>query len=268
MSKRLSLQPLELVLLVVLTMGVTTAALSALRQPNAVPLSEEVKWLLETYGPAKESQYVEEWIIRDFFGDKRDGVFVDIGAADYRQFSNTYFLEIERGWSGIGVDAQESFGADYAAHRPRTRFVNFFVSNVSDAKATLYVNQLKWVASEQQSFTARWSDQTTAMEIPTITMNDLLSAHKIERFDFLSLDIELAEPKALEGFDIERFRPSLVCVEAHPEVRQQLLDYFHAHGYVVIGKYLRMDDKNLYFMPAGHDVKPLPADIMATWTEH
>jgi hypothetical protein len=38
-------------------------------------------------------------------------------------------------------------------------------------------------------------------------------------------------------------------VEAHPEVRQQVLDYFTRNGYVVVGKYLRADDENLWFTP-------------------
>ena len=63
------------------------------------------------------------------------------------------------------------------------------------------------------------------------------------------MDIELSEPKALAGFTIERFKPELVCIEAHPEVRQQILDYFARHQYVVVAKYLRADDKNLYFTP-------------------
>ena len=66
----------------------------------------------------------------------------------------------------------------------------------------------------------------------------------ISRLDFMSMDIELSEPKALAGFDIDRFSPSLVCVEANPEVRQQILDYFARHHYTVIGKYLRADPKN------------------------
>ena len=63
------------------------------------------------------------------------------------------------------------------------------------------------------------------------------------------MDIELWEPKALAGFSIQRFRPALACVEAHPEVRQQIIDYFVAHGYTLVGKYLRADTHNLYFMP-------------------
>jgi hypothetical protein len=32
-------------------------------------------------------------------------------------------------------------------------------------------------------------------------------------------------------------------------VRQQILDYFTRHGYVLIGKYLWVDRENLYFTP-------------------
>ena len=63
------------------------------------------------------------------------------------------------------------------------------------------------------------------------------------------MDIELHEPQALAGFDIDRFKPALVCVEGLLPVRQQILDYFAAHGYVVVGKYMWVDLENLYFEP-------------------
>lgn len=65
------------------------------------------------------------------------------------------------------------------------------------------------------------------------------------------MDIELHEPQALNGFSIDRFRPRLVAIESHAAVRQQILDYFAKHGYVVIGKYLRADTENLWFAPLG-----------------
>ena len=37
------------------------------------------------YGPDKFSQGPEEWLIRDFFKDKRNGVFLDVGAFDARK---------------------------------------------------------------------------------------------------------------------------------------------------------------------------------------
>jgi FkbM family methyltransferase len=151
------------------------------------------------------------------------------------------------------------FAADYRTHRPGTRFFSFFVSDVSDSNATLHEaegNSL--VASADRDFAARAGTEapkpvhsTRAVTVPTVRLTDLLNRAGIERFDFLSVDVELAEPKVLAGFDIDRFRPSLVCIEGHRQVRQQILDYFAAHGYVLLGRYLRADLQNLYFAPTG-----------------
>src|SRR5262245_51530433 len=53
----------------------------------------EIEPLEHKYGPSRFSQGVEEWILRDFFQDRRDGVFVDVGANHYQTGSNTYYLE-------------------------------------------------------------------------------------------------------------------------------------------------------------------------------
>jgi FkbM family methyltransferase len=213
----------------------------------------EVERFRRQYGPERHSRNAEEWLIRDFFQDEREGVFVDVGANHYRDESNTYYLETVLGWGGVAVDALAEFAADYARHRPRTRFHALFVSDVSDAHAELFVPESNHlVASSDPAFVARETGETApeARQIPTITLNDLLAREGLERIDFLSMDIEQAEPQALAGFDIERYRPRLVCIEGHRPVRQQILDYFHRHGYVLVGKYLRADSLNLYFTPA------------------
>ena len=59
----------------------------------------------------------------------------------------------------------------------------------------------------------------------------------------------VTEPDALAGFSIERFQPALVCIEAHLPIRNQILEYFARHAYVVAGQYLRADSANLWFVP-------------------
>jgi FkbM family methyltransferase len=202
------------------------------------------------YGPEKYSENEEEWIIRDFFKDRRDGFFVDIGANHYMTFSNTYYLEAELGWSGIAVDPQERFEADYRKHRPRTRFFALFVSDMSEENANMYVlDRTPLVTSGTRGFTERWGKGAKEVTVPTITLDDLLDRLQVKGIDLLSIDVELAEPKVLAGFDIGKTKPAFVCIEAHPEVRQQILDYFVEHRYVVVGRYLRADNYNLYFAP-------------------
>jgi FkbM family methyltransferase len=212
--------------------------------------NSETKALEHRYGPSRVSQGVEEWILKDFFQDRRNGVFVDVGANHYQTGSNTYYLETVMGWSGVAIEPQVKFAADYQEHRRRTTFVPLFMSNVSNQQATLYVTDFDGVASYDREFTERWGEVTPTITT-TSTLDDVLDRLKINRIDFLSMDIELAEPQALAGFSIKRFKPSLVAVEAHAEVRQQILDYFALNEYALVGRYWRVDSQNFWFAPIG-----------------
>ena len=224
--------------------------------PHPVQSASEMDTFRRQYGPYHYSEREEEWMIRDYFQDRRGGVFVDVGASHYRSASKTYYLEAKLGWSGLAVEPQHQFGADYAKFRPRTKFLPFFVSDVSNEKARLYVlRDQPMAASSDEAFVREFDEPDDILEVPTITLNDLLDAEGIHRIDFLSMDIELHEPRALGGFDIQRFRPALVCVEGLLPVRQEILDYFAKHQYVLVGKYIWVDRENLYFAPlSAHSV--------------
>jgi FkbM family methyltransferase len=220
---------------------------------GAIRLSRDVEyeWLEQQYGPSRFSEHVEEWLVRDFFRDRRDGFFLDVGSFDYKSLSNTYYLERVLGWSGIAIDAQEEFGPDYLKYRPRTRFISAFVTDHADGVESLFVP--RWnrvVASSEKTFSDRYDSSGTERKVRTTTLNKVLEEGGVKSIDFMSMDIELAELKALAGFDIDNYRPRLVCVEAHAEIRQQLLDYFAAHRYRLVGRYLHVDQDNLWFAPA------------------
>jgi len=222
--------------------------------------NSEAEMLAQTYGPSRYSEHVEEWILKDFFKDRRGGVFVEVGANHHQRASNTYYLESVMGWSGIAIEPQVKFAAGYREHRPRTKFVPLFISDVSNRPTTLYVTENDSVASSVREFTEAWGE-VTPTPTTTSTLDDVLDGLEIERIDFLSIDIELAEPQALAGFSIGRFAPALVAIEAHPPVRQQILDYFARNHYVPIGRYWRADAHNFWFAPLEHsgDGAPLVA---------
>ena len=118
------------------------------------------------------------------FGDKSSGFFVEVGANDYRHFSNTYYLETMLGWSGLAVEPQRAFEGDYNRYRPRTRFLPFFVGEKSSDTARLYITDATpLVASSQRDFTARWGGHIKEVLAPTITLNDLLDSQHVTRVD-------------------------------------------------------------------------------------
>src|SRR5712692_7860611 len=93
------------------------------------------------------SQHKEELIVRDFFGDRRGGVFLDVGCASPIQDSNTYYLEKHLGWSGIAIDALPEFAQPWLRKRPRSRFFNFFVSDHADTTEPFYRSALRGTSS-------------------------------------------------------------------------------------------------------------------------
>jgi FkbM family methyltransferase len=227
-----------------------TVTTTVLHREQTLFGTQELEPFEAQYGPSHDTQFGEEWLVRDFFQDQRDGIFVDVGANHYRRHSMTYFLETQRGWTGVAIEAQASFAPEWAAHRPRTKFFAMFATDTVGESVRFYVPESRdgLNASGRPDLA---TVPTTETQVPSTTITAALEAAGIGRIDFLSMDIELYEPKALAGFDIDRFQPALACIEAHPVVRQQIMDYFDAHGYVIVGKYLRADVNNLYFTPRG-----------------
>jgi hypothetical protein len=91
--------------------------------------------------------------------------------------------------------------------------------------------------------------ETDELDVPTITLDDLLGQQGVDRIDFLSMDIEGHEPEALAGFDIQRWRPRLVCIETQEALADRIYSYFRRHGYTRVDRYLPFDPRNWYFAP-------------------
>jgi len=212
--------------------------------------------LVARYGRPKYSQYLEELIARDFFKDERSGFFVDVGAGDALFNSTTAFLEKELGWTGIAIDAEPKHLESFLKERRGTRFFAYFVGDKDGANVDFWVNDTEWRVSSGVKGFADSRGSTRAIKVPEITLNTLLDRQGVRRIDFLSMDIEQAEPMALAGFDIRRFRPRLVCVEMQSETRGAINAYLTGHGWVEVETYRQWDSVNGWFMPGPSAAAP------------
>jgi FkbM family methyltransferase len=190
----------------------------------------------------------EELIIRDFLQDRRGGVFLDVGCAWPVRENNTCYLERHLGWSGIAVDALPEY-AEAWHKRPRSRFFNYLVTDHSGTTESFYRASLPDLSSYLPISSKAPKAKFEEIRVPTITLTRLLDDNGIAKIDFMSMDIEEAEPLALAGFDIVRFKPELACVEAKAPNREKILAYFAAHGYERLERYLERDQVNYYFTP-------------------
>jgi len=213
------------------------------------------KWLRELhdwYYPKSNTQGFEEIFVRDYFQDKKDGVFLDIGANDYRERSVTYYLEKYLQWSGIAVDALSKFAEGYQKYRPNTTFFPFFIGDESDKDIDFYIitsSPNNRMSSYSEIVREENSGNTIKVQVKTITLDDLLEKNPLSHIDLMVMDIELAEPVALKGFSIDKYKPELVVIEMHEEVAAQIHQYLSNHNYVAIEPYSQIDELNDYYIP-------------------
>jgi FkbM family methyltransferase len=194
------------------------------------------------------SQGNEELLIRHFFGDRRDGFFLDVGSYKWKKISTTYYLEKHLGWSGIAIDANAKLAKGYEENRPRTRFFSYIITDHGGTKEDFYFAGP--VSSTSEEHAGKFDMSSRKGRVPTLTLDTLLEREGVEEIDLLSMDIELGEPAALAGFDIDRYRPKLICIETgNTEVRKLIKPYFEKHGYERIEEYLEHDWVNWYYRP-------------------
>jgi FkbM family methyltransferase len=152
------------------------------------------------------SQYEEDKIIADFFGDYL-GTFLDLGAGDGQLCSNTEEL-VKRGWSGVCVEPHaESFSSLrqlYKGH-PRVQLVNAAVS--CDARLLKFFHHYEQLSTGNQDLAT--SDE--CYWVASLTPSDVSKLSK--RFDFVSIDCEGMDQEIAESGGVLFRTTSLLCYE-------------------------------------------------------
>ena len=141
----------------------------------------------------------DKWVIETL--DINNGYFLDIGAYDGIDISNTYILEKEFNWDGICVDADPNNFKKLTNVRGVT-CINCAVSNKPGI-----VNFTSQGAGGHIN-----PNGNQSIEAKTLRM--ILKENNCPKIiDYISLDIEGYETKALEGFPFDEYEFKLMTVE-------------------------------------------------------
>jgi FkbM family methyltransferase len=157
------------------------------------------------------------------------GFFVEAGANDGFQQSNTYYLERFHGWRGILIEPIPELYAEAVDERPASRVVNAALVSPEDAGGTIQMRfggLMSIVAGSRGSrhtdleyleggFALEAEKASYDVQVPARTLSEILDEVKPPKIDLLSLDVEGFEPQALAGLDFDRHAPDHMLVEVH-----------------------------------------------------
>lgn len=189
------------------------------------------------------SQWGQDESIVKFYKGKKNGFFIEIGAADGIELSNTYMLEKEYGWSGICVEPIPEQYTKLVKNRPHSSCLNMAVYNESNNTVSFDISNgyslLSGINTHIDKHAEYVNANKTTISVQTISLNDLLAEYNAPSFiDYLSLDTEGSEYEILKNFNFGKYIFGYIDVEHNhieprrTDIRKLLLN----NGYAYIGE--------------------------------
>lgn len=163
------------------------------------------------------SQWGEDVMVLDFFGNQVTGTFFEAGAHHPTLISQTYLLE-RHGWHGVLVEALPDKTEEFVRLRPRSKLFARALGDPKHKGDTMdFVIPADGNTAEARLLSPHESPPTgsTLLKVEMTTISDVLTESGLTELDFLSLDVEGDELAAFRGLDFSRWKPRLILVEDH-----------------------------------------------------
>jgi len=166
---------------------------------------------------SKKSSYsfnAVDLIVNYIFKDKKKGFYLDVGAQHPIANNNTYLL-FKRGWSGINIDLDKKNIQLFDISRPKDTNLNYAISSsISEKKLFFYhdkspINTLVNVVANFQNVAVK-----EIRSIKTTTLNKVLESLEFDKeINYINIDVEGHELDVLAGFDLVKYKPSVISIE-------------------------------------------------------
>jgi len=165
-----------------------------------------------------KSELNQDIFVLDVLNFKKNGYFIDLGAADGVELSNTYLLEKKYKWRGVLCDANSHYEKKLKQNRSQP------IENkvIYDKNTKVKFSEIMFpMLSSISSFAS--GDKHKKMRKKyfvknkikkTISVKSFLKKHKCPTtIDYLSIDTEGSEYKILKAFDFKKYKVNIITVE-------------------------------------------------------
>jgi len=163
------------------------------------------------------SQIGQSLFVDKLLSGRRNGFFVECGAADGEYFSNSLFFELERNWTGVLIEANPEYHRSLL-DKNRGAYVLQACLSTKQRPATLRLlpaGVLSGIVDNLHPTHLSFIGANKGAEVTAncFPLNTIMEALGVSHVDYLSLDVEGPELEILRTVDWNRLRVDVITVE-------------------------------------------------------
>ncbi len=153
-------------------------------------------------------------IIDYIFKNKKDGFYLDIGSQHPVSNNNTYLL-FKKGWCGINIDLDKKNIDLFKIARPKDINLNYAISDIEKEVDLFFYHDSSPINTLSKNVSNFQKAKVNKIKkIQTKILDNILENLDFKNhIDYMNIDVEGHEEQVLKGFNIAKYKPSVISIE-------------------------------------------------------
>lgn len=184
-----------------------------------------------------KAQFRQDIFVLHELNFKNNGYFVEFGATNGVDFSNTHLLEFQFNWNGILAEPAKTWHLELLKNRNSIIDKDCVYSESNKSLDFFELEGMSGISKFAQNdmFSRYRTRNANKYSVNTISLNDLLERHNAPRLiDYVSIDTEGSEFEILNAFDFNKYEVKIFTIEHNynKHQREQIKLLLNSKGYI------------------------------------
>ncbi len=192
------------------------------------------------------SQDGQDKFIAELFSNKKNGIFIDIGAYDGVNLSNTFYLEKNLYWSGICIEPNPIIFEKLNANRKATNLN----CGVGETKGTFKFMAVSGSGTMLSGLVDKFDEKhllrieegiridggtKNLIDVPVLPLKNIFEDYNFSAIDYCNIDVEGNEIGVLRSIDFSKVQIRAFTIENNYDSKE-IRDFLKPFGYKLIAK--------------------------------
>jgi len=168
------------------------------------------------------SQFGGSKLVDKLLNQRRNGFFVECGAYNGEEYSDTLFFEIERNWTGILIEPNPEYHRSILKKNRNSLVLRSCLSHTGHPMlAKFRLDGWGSGVSELNKNVKQKNKNVTETDVQCFSLNSIMAAIGVHHIDFMVLDVEGSEIPVLETIDWRKLSVDVFSIEYSVHLKSQ-----------------------------------------------